>query len=262
MRRKSRHAVLCLLAMIFLRPALGADRNSDWIEGADHSDGATRDYCNRAARLAWENFMGDWRDADDAPQGPRPYASAVIKDTDTGRFIEWDVTRLVQDWSQARQNGRPNQGFFLRLINGFGKIDFASSENPDPSKRPQLTLTFDGSAAAAPVIADTHLVKSTYRSHGSSELLRVGHDSHTLIRFAPDSLVQPGQATKATLRLHTTRQYGAASIGVFRCRQGHDTPDTPPRQGLAARFPADRDIDSHRSVLFATGFESPDWQNE
>ena len=262
MRRNSRHAVLCLLVLPLLRAAPGADLNSDWIEGEDHSDGATRDYYNRAARLAWQNFMGDWRDADDVPQGPRPYASVVIKDTDTGRFIEWDVTRLVQDWRQPRPDNRPNQGFFLRLIDGAGKIDFASNEHPDQSKRPQLILHIGGSDDAARVVADTHLAKWTYRGHGSSELLRVGPDSHTLIRFKSDSLDQPGQAIKATLRLHTSRQYGDATVGVFRCRQGHDAPETPPRKGLAAEFPGDRGIGSHKSAVFATGFESTDWPKE
>ncbi len=261
MRRCSRPVILSLLSLAFLHHACGADRRSDWIEGADHSDGATRDHYNRAARLAWGNFMGDWRDAADVPQGPRPYASAAINDTDTGRFIEWDVTRLVQEWRGGDPARRPNQGFFLRLIDGAGKIDFASSEHPAPSTRPQLILTFNGRRTAAPVVADTHLVKWTYRSHGTSEMLRVAPDSHTLVRFDLESVDQYGQATTATLRLHTTRQYGDATVGVFRCRQGHDAPDTQPIRGLAAAFPDDRGIESHKSVLFAAGFESPDWHD-
>lgn len=251
-------ATICFLAAT----SQAAGPKADWIEGEGNSDGATRDYYNHAARLAWNNFMGDWRDANNVPQGASPYADAEIADTDKARFIEWDVTQLVREWQEAESAKRPNQGFFLRSTKGAGKIDFCSSEFPDSRLRPQLSLQFSDISTSFPAVADTHLVKSTYRSHGDAELLRVAPDSHTLIRFEPGPAAAPGSVTKATLRLHTTRQYGAATIGVFRCRQGHDATPARPRLGLAASFPGDKDIASHPAVLFATGFESPDWDKE
>ncbi len=242
--------------------ARAAGHRSDWIEGEGTGDGATRDYYNRAARLAWNNFMGDWRDADNLAQGAKPYAAVAIEDSDTGRFIEWNVTELVHEWNEKPAGNRPNQGFFLRLTKGFGKIDFCSDEHPDKELRPRLAIQTGPRLTVFPAVADSHLVKSTYRSHGQAELLRVAPDSHTLIRFDLDPVKRLEPATRATLRLHTSRQYGDATVGVFRCRQGHEAPDTNPLPGLAAGFPHDRNIGSHKSVLFATGFESADWDSE
>lgn len=38
--------------------------------------------------------MGDWRDADNAAQGRKPYAAVQVVDNDWGRYVEWDVTPL------------------------------------------------------------------------------------------------------------------------------------------------------------------------
>ncbi len=256
------HLLPALILTLSAFESTAVDPRSHWIEGENHSDGATRDFYNRAARLAWNNFMGDWRDANNTVQGPRPYATAEIPDTDTGRFVEWNVTQLIRDWGSNPSGNRPNQGFFLRLTQGSGKIDFCSNEHPDKDPRPLLTIHFGQRQAAFRPTADTHLVKSTYRSHGGSERLRVAPDCHALIRFDLSSVERLASATRAVLRLYTSRQYGDATIGVFRCRQGHDAPEVKPRQGLAAGFPYDRNIQSHKSTLFATGFESPTWDSE
>ena len=93
-----------------LSVAFGA--KNDWAEGTPgRSTGATRDYYNAAGDLAWKNFMGDWRDADDVAQGATAYATASVEDDDRGKFIEWDVTTLVRQWQEGKHQ---NQGFFLR----------------------------------------------------------------------------------------------------------------------------------------------------
>ena len=75
---------------------------SDWAEGTQgRSDGATRDYYNRAGRLRWTHRLGDWRDAENAPQGKVPYATASVMDDDTGKFVEWDVTSLAREWIEC-----------------------------------------------------------------------------------------------------------------------------------------------------------------
>ena len=83
-----------------------------WIEG---TQGATRDYYNRAAHLEWRTFLGDWRDAKGAPQGNEPYAIATLVDDDKPGWIEWDVTTLVREWIAGKS---PNKGFFLRPLEG------------------------------------------------------------------------------------------------------------------------------------------------
>ena len=111
--------------------------------------------------------------------------------------------------------------------------------------------------------ADTYLTKSTYRSQGNAEVLRVSGDpDNLLIRFDLQTAKDLGPLSKATLRLYTTEQYGAADIGVFRCQQGHDLPPSDPIFGLAARYPADKGIAKDGDVVFATDFESPKWNDE
>ena len=64
------------------------------------------------------------------------------------------------------------------------------------------------------------------------------------------------------LQLTSTHQYGTTTIGVFRCRQGHGDPTSKPVPGLAAAYPKDQGIRQHSSVIFATDFESEQWNTE
>jgi len=82
-----RHATLSLKSGLALLPAvallavaaIAPAAENDWAEGtAAGSDGATRDYYNRAGLLAWNHFLGDWRDAQDRSQGDRAYATATV----------------------------------------------------------------------------------------------------------------------------------------------------------------------------------------
>ena len=53
-----------LAALVLLSAATARAALNDWVEGtAAADDGATRDFYNRAARLGWANYMGDWSDA-------------------------------------------------------------------------------------------------------------------------------------------------------------------------------------------------------
>ena len=85
-----------------------------WVEGTQAADdGATRDYYNRAARLAWQNYLGDWRDANDTSQGPSPYGTARLIDNDRPEFIRWDIAPLVREWVNGLH---PNKGLIVRRI--------------------------------------------------------------------------------------------------------------------------------------------------
>ncbi|MEJ2639068.1 MAG: disaggregatase related repeat-containing protein [Desulfosarcinaceae bacterium] len=142
---------------------------NDWAEGTQTAaDGATRDYYNRAGRLEWEHYLGDWRDANDTPQGDQPYATADIQDNDTPRYIEWDVRELLQAWVDGTH---PNQGFFIHAISGAGPINFRSREVADTQQRPQLLISAGGGDETLSPVADTYLEPSTYRSMGDSETL-------------------------------------------------------------------------------------------
>ncbi|MFC2171434.1 DNRLRE domain-containing protein [Acidobacteriota bacterium] len=236
---------------------------NDWAEGNEgRNDGATRDYYNRGGYLPWDNYMGDWSDAADVPQGSIPFSTANIIDNDTSRYIEWDVTGLCQAWVDGLCQ---NQGMLLRWVTGAGPFNFRSKEHSDPNEHPELVITIAAGTDTYPPEADTYLDSSTYQSLGHTDRLRVGTTSPTLLRFDL-SAIAPGTAiTQATLRLFTyAPQYGGSSmdIGVFRCHQGHDLPYTDPNPGLAANYPQDRGIENDPDVIFSTGFESPTWQDE
>ena len=237
---------------------------NDWAEGTqDLADGASRDYYNQAAKLAWDNYLGDWRDATDTPQGSQAYATADILDNDTARPIEWDVTQLVQEWVDGTYT---NQGFFLHAISGSGPIDFRSREyTADPNQTPALIVTtVSGDLSLAPV-ADTYLEPSTYRSLGDAAELRLRlNGSNVLLRFDLGAIAAGTPVTAATLQLYTYAQYGGASMvaGVFRCAQGEEITTADPMGGIAAGYTDDQGIAGHSDVIFATSFESADWRDE
>ncbi len=242
----------------FTSPALGA--RNDWAEGTPgKSNGATRDYYNRAGLLRWKNYMGDWRDAKNKPQGDIPFALAAVIDDEKGKYVEWDVSNLVRAWIEGEY---PNQGMFLRAVQRGGTIVFCSREHPQREHRPRLVVKGERSSLTLSPRVDTFLDKSTYRSQGSSQVLKVSGDPHhTLLRFALDRK-KIGALSSATLRLYTTKQYGPAYIGVFRCAQGHDLPPSGPVVGLAAKYTADKGIRSDADVIFFTDFESEKWADE
>lgn len=235
-----------------------AAEKSDWAEGGvTETDGANREYYNRAAMLPWRHFMGDWRDARDTAQGDIPYAVTSIVDDDSVKPIRWDITALVKEWAAGQY---PNQGIFLRFINGTGPVVFASRETGDASLAPTLLLTTGKNTIQLAAAADTWLTKSTYRSKGQSAELRLsGAPDHILIRFAPDQITESEQIDKAELILHSTKQYGNVTAGIFRCRQGHNEEPTPPIAGLAARYSHDRGIATDADVVLAADFEDNDW---
>ena len=87
---------VAVLVVLTYAVALGAQ--NDWAEGPGDSNGATRDYYNRGALLQRRNYLGDRHVRDGTAQGDAAWATTLVEDTDTGRFIEWDVTYLVQAW--------------------------------------------------------------------------------------------------------------------------------------------------------------------
>ncbi len=253
------HTKIWMLLTVLCATGVLTDERSDWAEGDAQPTGATRDYYNRAALLSWDHFMGDWRDARDQPQGAQAYAETLVADQDTARFIEWDVTSLVQQWQDG---AHPNQGFFLRIAEGGGKAVFASREHNTSDQRPMLVLESPTGTQQLVATADTFLSKSTYRSQGASETLHVARDAaHLLIRFDPRQFPTK-RVQRARLRLFTTAQYGDAKVGVFRCRQGHDAPAADPQLGLAAKYPGDRNIESDPAVWMACDFESAQWRDQ
>ena len=165
------------------------------------------------------------------------------------------MIELVRQWIDGKYQ---NQGFFLRTTGGGGTIVFCSREHAEADHRPRLIVVGDETVRSSWSRRPTRiLTKSTYRSQGTSDELRVsGGPGQHAAPFRLDRPRKAGTHPKATLRLYTTRQYGDADIGVFRCQQGHDLPPSDPILGLAARYPGDQGIAKTPDVVFATDFES------
>ncbi len=229
-----------------------------WAEGTQaDDDGATRDFYNRAAGLAFRNQLGDWRDANGVEQGSAAFATAAVSDDNTTGWQTWNVTTLVQGWADGTW---PNKG--MLISSAPGPFVFASREYATASERPELVvITGAGTKTFAPV-ADTYVTRSTYQGFGDADKLRVGSSSNTLIRFDLGELA--GSAiTSATLRLFKIEDYGSATVDVkvFRSSHGYDRPATAPILGIAASYPADSNIGSHGSVLLFSDFEGASWSD-
>lgn len=250
-----RRLALALLVAVPLAPSLASAQLDAWAEGADDSDdGATRDFYNRGGSLRWRQLLGDWSDRAGTLHGDMAWASTRVEDTDVGRYVEWDVTDLVNAWLAGSER---ELGFFLRPVGGGGPIVFASREVADAGQRPQLVVMTSGGEMTLDATADTHLVESTYQSHGESEELRVGSSNHLLVRFDTSGLPD---ASSATLRVYTTRQFGGGlDVGVFNVVTGVDAP--APELGLAAAYEDDVGIDGHADVVMFEDFEAADWMD-
>ena len=251
---------LCVLASIGSWPTAVDAAVNDWAEGTPGMEnGASRDFYNRAGLLPWRNFMGDWRDAAGTAQGGVPFVVTNVVDNYTGRYVEWDVTALVQAWLDGSL--RPS-GFFVRSVGGGGPFDFRSREHSEPGQRPELVVTTNQGTTTLGPEADTYLDTSTYTSLGDEDRLRISASpNNALVRFDLAPIGSGTTITSATLRLYTYQQYGGGSmdIGIFLCDQGHDLPPSPPIRGLADGYLRDDGIETHPEVYFFDGFEAADW---
>jgi len=230
---------------------------SDWVEGTQAlDDGATRDFYNRAALLAWENLLGDWRDVDGVSQGPLPYASVEMVDDDTPEYIEWEIPVLVQEWVDGTH---PNQGLVLRLVTGGSSYNFRSREHPVPAERPELEIvTASGSQTFSPQ-ADTYVASSTFQNFGDAEELRIAPSRNSLLRFDLATIAPSTSILSATLRIFVFAEFGSSEVGVFRSAQGQNEPATPPISGIAAEYLLDEGIGAHPSVVLFSDFETASW---
>jgi len=244
-------------AQVCPEPTLSAsDPRAQWVEGTMAlDDGATRDYYNRAARLEWDNFMGDWADANGISQGGTAYATSSLPDDNTPGPHTWNVTSLVNDWL----DGTPNQGFMLRRVGGDGPFDFHSKEHQVAAERPMLTVATSGGTFVLTPEADTHLDSSTYQGFGDDTRLRIA-ENPTLIRFDLSSIPAGATVNSATLQLWSYAEWGSSGLQVGVFRVFHDPGTLPAAQnGLAYSYGGDDGIAAHPDVYEHTTFSNASW---
>ncbi|MCP3976363.1 MAG: DNRLRE domain-containing protein, partial [bacterium] len=238
----------------------GDDPRAQWVEGTmELDDGATRDFYNRSALLAWDRPFGDIVDANGWPSLTTPYALSVLQDDDTPGPQTWDVTSLVAEWV----SGTPNQGLSLQRTGGHGPFDFYSREHGVAAERPKLTVaTSAGTFVLAPE-ADTSINTSTYQGFGDDTTLRVANgEHHSLLRFDLAQIPAATTISSATLQLWSYAEYGSSpfEVGVFRVF--HDPGTLPAAQnGLAYSYDGDEGIDGHPDVYEHTTFTNTSWAN-
>jgi hypothetical protein len=222
----------------------------------DGADGVSCGYFNTGAKLLWENKQGDWSDAADRPQGGEPFARARVADIDRIQTIEWDVTELVRKTRSGSEIGM----LIMSTQADSHSTHFQSREKAAPEAKPKLTIEYtDGRREILPVSADATLDCTTTTPIGNRDTIAAGDHRRLVLAFpAP----KEGAVRSATLTMTTiATQYGNTELAVFRLR-APQPPSGPPRMGLAAAYPQDRDIGKDPDVVFATGFESFLWKRD
>lgn len=225
---------------------------------SDDRTGATCEYFNIGAKLAWKRRLGDWVDARGIEHGDQPFA-ATSEPTRSSQEVAWDVTPLVVRSALANRRF----SFFLRPVPGSSgsQVEFHSREATSPLAWPALVVTYsDGGRDLLKPSADATLDCSGRVGAGDKPTLQVSAGYNAAIEFTPARASSPRSIAKAVLVLTTTpRNGGSTRVGVYGLLSpGLDAPARP-RMGIAAAYPGDARIEGDRDVIFAESYESKDW---
>lgn len=225
----------------------------------DGPEGMTCAFHMASVRASWAQRGGDWSDASHEPYGDRPISSATIVPRSGTQRIELDVTSLAEEWAEGQF---PLGAVFLRPNGGRdGVVNFGSRESSEIAARPQLLVEWStGEIIELSATADTSINCTTIKSLGSGASFSVGGDSSAILVF-PFVAEKGRRVRKAKLLLTSHKQWGGgAKVGVFRLTPPWAKRD-PPNEGLASRYPGDKDIRSDPNVFFAGGFDEPNWRD-
>ncbi len=223
----------------------------DWKENS-----VTKDWYNAAAGLPWRNHGGDWRDADGRPQGPKPFADAVVAGPQGGQVIDFDITAMVKGWLSGRI---PDNGVVLRSFEG-GQVILHSKERPDPAVHPRLIVrTADGTRHELPATDDVFTHNSTSGSLWGEPHLWVGF---AMLKFDLSRLEKDAAVTEAIMRVYpVNKTFRHTVLGVFQPDLGSASPSAlgGKLKGLAESYPGDKGLARDPDVLMVSDFERFDW---
>lgn len=225
---------------------------------SDGRDGANCKNLVAGSKMAWVRPGGDWIDAAGTQFGPAEFAVGTVPAGRSGQVFDIDITPLVRTWESGEA---PVGGVFLTRPVGVasGSVSFHSRESDDPAVRPVLRLTWqDGRVSELAPSADASLNCSTSKALGGAKTIGVGRDDRNAVLLFPFKQ-ERGRAVKAAqLVLTVQRQYGSATVAVFRPLVPW-AQATERKDGLAKAFPRDEGIETHPAVVFAERFETDGW---
>ena len=227
-----------------------------WSEGecsstANH--GANREYYNAGAEFKWQNFQGDWVDADNIPQGATPFGLVQVQDLDQSQSLEIDVLPLVQRW--VNEDVR-NQGFMLRGATS-GKLFVMSKEGALGQDKPRLIVDTNVGRFELDVIYDTVLRASTYLCGG--DLTELSSADPILMYFDVSGIPSYATLHNATLAVTTSGyQYGMTQLEVYQVNIAGKNISS---NSLSERYPNDFQMQYDDGVMLVESFEDPNWQS-
>lgn len=215
----------------------------------DGPSGTQQNYWNLAAELKWRNpGVGDWRDATGASQGAVPFSTSAISTTGPA---SWDVTALV-----SQQLAGENRGFFLKAEGTFFRFEFFGRAAADAAVRPVLVVETDQGVFECPARANAQwFISSESASNTSAMFATQKNQSHAIIQFDYSSI--RGAVARATMTLHVGGSPRSGVVELFEAdppRYVTGRGPTSRTNGLASRYPGDRGLRDHPSVLFASDF--------
>jgi hypothetical protein len=232
----------------------------------DRADGISCSYFDVGLTIPWAGGRPTFSDelgaaavpavAPSTGADPR-LARERLEPADTRRVRRLDVTALVRRWWEGSLD---NDGVLLRSVDG-DPVGFHAREDADPALRPQLVLSFAGGRTRyLEATADASLDCSTYTSLGPASTLLLHKNSSLALRFDLERLRAAGGPLpeKAELVLVRTPQSSSvrAQMQLSRLISPLRGAVLVPTDGLARKYPGDRNIKADPDVLFADGFEA------
>ncbi|NDP38238.1 MAG: hypothetical protein GZ093_05730 [Rhodoferax sp.] len=214
----------------------------------DGGSGPSRAFWSRKLLLPWANpGRGDWLDAKQASQGGVPYAAGKVSLGPIGL----DVTSLVNRWVSSGVN----RGFYLRSGESWA-FTFAGRTHSVVRARPQLLVVSSSGTKVIECSCNAMWSPSTYQSKDSRGTFMVARGSwFAALQFDISLITEP--VLNATLSLTCLSLKNAGTLDIFELnppefRNGAVT--LMKRSGLADKFPFDRGLSAHPSVVFAGDF--------
>jgi len=212
-------------------------------------------YLMQSMRVRWKNAGGDFRDATGALQGPQPWATATLQDSDSEQVLAFDVTELVHRHLAEGDSHLENRGWILKHVSGIAAGKVHSSEG-EAGKSPRLMVTTGEGERTLPVVTDIEFSSSSTVPAPATPLLGIGGGRLIGLWFDLSAIAEP--VTSARLELITTdAQTGGGSMveGLFPVDLTETFAPIPVRAGIAADHPGDVGLEEDPNVYLVERFE-------